>query len=211
MPVEKDAGLAPDRRHDQRHRRRRHARRTCRRRHAARPDRPDGQRSAADTRTDPAAGGSTRRILRPGGRRRLDSCVHRVGDLGTGAAPRAGAAERRRRADHRLPVRARARHPHGHHGRHGPRCVARRADQERRSARAAGVGRHARGGQDRHADRGPAAARAHHGRGAVHRGGGAATGGRARAGQRAPARVCHRRRRARARDRPGHGARRSNR
>ena len=47
--------------------------------------------------------------------------------LGTGAAFRARAAQCHRRADHRVPVRARARHADGHHGRHGPRRVRRRA------------------------------------------------------------------------------------
>ena len=62
-------------------------------------------------------------------------------------------------ADHRLPVRARARDADVDHGRHRPRRAGRRADQERRGARAAGEGRHARRRQDRHADRGQAGGR----------------------------------------------------
>ena len=41
---------------------------------------------------------------------------------------------------------------HGHHGRHGPRRPSRRPDQERRSARDHGKGRHAGRRQNRHAD-----------------------------------------------------------
>ena len=72
---------------------------------------------------------------------------------------RAGArpGERRRRADHRLPLRARAGHADGRHGRHGPRGRERRPDQERRSPGDPLQGGHAGGGQDRHPHRGQAA------------------------------------------------------
>ena len=57
---------------------------------------------------------------------------------------------------HRLPVRARPRHPDVDHGRRRPRCWPRRPHQERGGARASGEGRHDRGRQDRHAYRGQA-------------------------------------------------------
>ena len=57
------------------------------------------------------------------------------------------------RADHRLPLRARARDADVDHGRRRARRAVRRADQERRSAGAHGKDRHARRRQDRHADR----------------------------------------------------------
>ncbi len=79
--------------------------------------------------------------------------LRRLGGLGPGAAPGPRARERRRGADHRVPVRARAGHADVHHGRHGPRRRAGRAAPERRGARSAGAGRHARRRQDRHADR----------------------------------------------------------
>ena len=60
--------------------------------------------------------------------------VHRLGRFGPAAANGARAAERRRRADHRLPLRARPRHADGDHGRHGPRRARRRAGQECRSS-----------------------------------------------------------------------------
>ena len=78
------------------------------------------------------------------------------GDLGAGAALRLRPRRGGRGADHRLPVRARPRHADVDHGRRRARRASRRADQERRSARAHGEGRYARRRQDRHADRGQA-------------------------------------------------------
>ena len=57
---------------------------------------------------------------------------------------------RRRRADHRLPVRARARHADRADGRHRPRRPARAADQGPGGARVHAPGRHGRARQDRH-------------------------------------------------------------
>ena len=71
---------------------------------------------------------------------------------------------RRERADHRLSLRARARHADVDHGRRRPRRAGRRADQERRSAGAHGEDRHAGGRQDRHADRRQAEGRRDRGR-----------------------------------------------
>ena len=61
------------------------------------------------------------------GRRRWSRSLAFVGleRLGTGAAAGARAGQRRRRADHRLPVRARPGDADGHHGRHRPRRAAR--------------------------------------------------------------------------------------
>ncbi len=56
-------------------------------------------------------------------------------------------------ADHRLPLRARARDPDVDHGRRRPRRSGRRPHQERGGAGADGEGRHSRRRQDRHADR----------------------------------------------------------
>ncbi len=95
----------------------------------------------------------------------------------------------RHRADHRLPMRAWARHADVDHGRRRPRRPGRRADQECRGARAHGEGRYAGGRQDRHADRGQAEGR----RGAAasrDRGErGVAAGGERGAGERASARA----------------------
>ena len=70
-----------------------------------------------------------------------------------------GCPQRHRRADHRLPVRARARHADGDHGRNGPRRAAGVLHQQCRSARAAREGRYACRRQDRDADGGQAARR----------------------------------------------------
>ena len=127
--------------------------------------------------------------------------VRRLGDVRAGAALRLRAGRGGQRADHRLPLRARARHADVDHGRRRPRRAGRRADQERRSARAHGKGRHAGGRQDRHADR----RQAEGGRGRrparLRRGAGAAACGQRRARQRASAGRGHRRGRSRAQDR----------
>ena len=120
--------------------------------------------------------------------------------LGTGAAPGARAVERRGRADHRVPVRARARHADGDHGRHRPWRLAGVLDQERRSARALREGGYARRRQDRDADRRQADARRRVALRAVRRERRAATRRRARTGERASAGGRHRQGRAR----PGH-------
>ena len=93
-----------------------------------------------------------------------------------------------RRPDHRLPLRARARHAHRPDGRHRPGCPARHPDQGPRGAGVDARDQHHRPRQDRHGDhraddparrdrgrrpgqrRGPAARRGHRGRlGAPHR------------------------------------------
>ena len=74
--------------------------------------------------------------------------------LRTGAATRARAGECRRRADHRLPVRAGPRDADVDHGRDRTRRRSGRADSQRRGARDSGEGDDARRGQDRHADGG---------------------------------------------------------
>ena len=82
----------------------------------------------------------------------------RVGPLRARAAAGLCPGERRRGADHRVPLRAGPGHAHVDHGGHRPGRAGRRADQERRGARDAGEGRHAGGRQDGHADRGQARA-----------------------------------------------------
>ena len=82
--------------------------------------------------------------------------LRRLGDVRAGAALRLRPGRGGQRADHRLPLRARPRDADVDHGRRRPRRAGRRADQERRGARAHGEGRHAGGRQDRHADRGQA-------------------------------------------------------
>ena len=82
-------------------------------------------------------------------------------DLGTRAAARTCAHRSRLGAHHRLPLRAGPRHADVDHGRCRTRRAIRRPDQERRSARAHGKGRHAPRRQDRHADRRQAARRRH--------------------------------------------------
>ena len=84
------------------------------------------------------------------------SCLCRLGHLGPGAALLLRPGCGRRRAHHRLPVRARPCDANVDHGRRRPRRPGRRADQECRGARAHGEGRHAVRRQDRHADRGQA-------------------------------------------------------
>ena len=122
-PGGEGAGRPRHRRHGQRHRRLRHARRARRRRHAARADRPHGRRGAAQPRADPAPGRPGRR--RGSCRRSSRSAVvtfARVGPLRARAAAGPRPGERGRRADHRLPVRARPRHADVDHGRHRPRA-----------------------------------------------------------------------------------------
>ena len=77
--------------------------------------------------------------------------------FGPRAAARLRAGRRRDRADHRLPVRARARDPDVDHGRRRPRRARRRPDQECGSAGAHGAGRYPGGRQDRDAHRRQAA------------------------------------------------------
>ena len=107
---------------DQRHRRVRDAGRARRRRHAARADRRgwSARRSERGRRFSGSPTGS--RLVRAGGHRRRrgrrSSCGPSIGPEPR-LALRAG--ERRRRADHRLPVRARPRDADVDHGRHGPR------------------------------------------------------------------------------------------
>ena len=72
------------------------------------------------------------------------------------------ASERRRGADHRVPLRAGPRNADGHHGRHRTRRTRRRSHQECRGTRNPRKSGHARRGQDWHAHRGPPARHIHH-------------------------------------------------
>ena len=114
--------------------------------------------------------------------------LRRLVRLGARAALRLRACGRRRRADHRLPLRAGARHADVDHGRRRPRRRSRRPDPQRRSAGAAGEGRHAGGRQDRHADRRQARASPRSCRGGASTKRSAAAGRQPRARQRASAR-----------------------
>ena len=116
-------------------------------------------RGAAQPRAHPAAGRPGVGLVRAAGDRGGGAGVRRLVDLGAGAALHLRPGRRRVGADHRLPLRARARHADVDHGRRRPRRPRRRADQERRGAGAHGEGRHARRRQDRHADRGQAQGR----------------------------------------------------
>ncbi len=80
-----------------------------------------------------------------------------VEHLGTAAAIRDRARERRGSAHHRVPLRARPRDADVDHGRHRRWSACRSADKERRGARASRPRRYARRGQDGHAHRGSAA------------------------------------------------------
>ena len=70
--------------------------------------------------------------------------------LGAGAGRAGGVHRRGRRADHRLPVRARAGHADRPAGRHRPRRPARHPHQGPRGARVHPARRHRRARQDRH-------------------------------------------------------------
>ena len=156
MPVTKDGRRHRHRRHRQPDRLARHARREGRPRHDAGPHRADGRRGAAHPRAHPAARRPGRGLVRARRHRGRRARVRRVGAGRTGAAARPRPRRRRRGPHHRLPLRARPRHADVDHGRRRPRRAGRRADQERRGARADGEGRHPRRRQDRHADRGQA-------------------------------------------------------
>ena len=145
------AGRRGRRRDRQRRRPAGRARHAGRRRHRARPDRPARRRRRRPARRrcsgwptgsrgvfvpdrDRARGRDARVLARRrGGRGRR---VHRRG----------------RGADHRLPVRARARHADGAAGRHRPRRPARHPDQGPGGAGVDPEGRHDRARQDRHGD-----------------------------------------------------------
>ena len=197
MPVTKDNGARVIGGTLNTHRQLRHARRQGRPRHAARADRADGGAGAAQPRADPAAGRPGRRLVRAGRDRGRAARLRRLGDVRARAALRLRPGRRGERADHRLPLRARPGDADVDHGRRRPRRAGRRADQERRGARAHGEGRHAGRRQDRHAHR----RQAEGGRGRaacrLRRERGAAPGRQRRARQRASAGRRHRRGRAR--------------
>ena len=144
------------RRHGQRHGHVRDGGAARRQRHAARADRPTGRRGAALPCADSTAGGHRRRLVRAGRDSGCRRDLRGLGHLGAGAAHGTCARERRRGADHRVPVCAWPGHSHVHHGRHGSRRRVGRAASQCRGARSDGAGRHRRGRQDRHPDRGQA-------------------------------------------------------
>ena len=81
----------------------------------------DGRHRAALARADPAAGRPGRRLVRAGGDRGGADRVCGLGGVWAAAAPGLRAGRRRDRADHRLPLRARACHADVDHGRRRPR------------------------------------------------------------------------------------------
>ncbi len=141
------------RRHAQRPGQLRHAGGQGRVRDHARPHRPDGGAGPALARPDPAPGRPGRWLVRPGRGRRRRAGLPRLVAVGTRTFDPLRADRRRLGADHRLPLRAGPRHADVDHGRRWPRGRPGRPDPRRRGAGAVGEGRHARGRQDRHADR----------------------------------------------------------
>ena len=82
--------------------------------------------------------------------------VHHLGHPRARTPPGPRVDRGRVRPDHRLPLCPRAGHAHVDHGGRRTRCRPRRADQERRSARGDGEGRHPGRRQDRDPHRGQA-------------------------------------------------------
>ena len=124
----------------------------------------DGRQGAAQPRADPAPRRSGRRAGSCPRSSPSRSSPSSPGGLGPAAAPRLRAGRRGLGADHRLSLRARAGDADVDHGRRRARRAVGRADQERRSAGAAGEGGHTGRRQDRHADRRQAARRRRRGR-----------------------------------------------
>ncbi len=135
IPVEKHCGRPRCGRHGKRDRIVDHAGREGRLRDAARADRAYGGRGPAEPGADPEAGGHHRRVFRAD--RGLDRGhnLYRVGLVRAGAPLCLCSRERRRGADHRMPLRPGARDARVHHGRHGQGRHRRRTVQERRSHR----------------------------------------------------------------------------
>ena len=119
-----------------------------RQRHRARPDRPARHRGTDRQGTGAAARRPHLRDLRPDrlhDRRRDPRLLARHR-----AEPDVRVHRRGRRPDHRLPLRARARHADRADGRHRPRRPARAADQGPGDPRIDPTDRHDRARQDRH-------------------------------------------------------------
>ena len=186
-PCREDAGRCRNGGDTQRQRQLRHARRASGDRYGAGSDRPSGERCAAQPRPRPASRRQGLGLLRSGGGDRCGDQRSLVGDRRPRAAIRSRAGERGRRADHRLPVRARIGHTDVDHGGDRSRGASRRVDTVRRSPRAHGVRRYARRRQDGDADRGEAANDGSARRARLRRGRSAGAGGEPRAGQRASA------------------------
>ena len=121
-----------------------------RRGHRARADRPAGHRGAVRQGARAAARRPDLGRLRPGRDRDRGRHARLLDRQRRG--PRVRLHRRRRGADHRLPVRARARHADRAARRHGPRRPARAADQGPGDPRVHAPRRHDRARQDRHGD-----------------------------------------------------------
>ena len=153
VPVEVGPGRRGRRRDDQHVRSPRRPRDEGRRRDGARADRAARRRGAGGEGADPAA---RRPRRRPSSSR---SCIAvalatLAGWLVVTGDVVGRVHGRGRRADHRLPVRARPRHADRADGRHGPRRAARDPDQGPRGARADAADHDDRARQDRHGHRG---------------------------------------------------------
>ena len=149
VPVEVAAGRRGHRRHRQRRRPARRARHPRRRRHPARADGQAGRGRADRQGRRAAAGRPDLRGLRAD-RHRAGRRARSAFWLGAGVGGRRGVHRRRRRADHRLPVRARPGDADRAAGRHRPRRPARHPDQGPGGAGVHPPRRHRRAGQDRH-------------------------------------------------------------
>src|SRR5262249_13615293 len=120
-------------------------------RHVATPDRANGCGGAALAGADPAAGGSSLGLVRARSDPHRARGIRRLEHLWPTAALRLRIGRRRHGFDHRLSLRTRPGDADVDHGRGGAGRRGRRADQERRSARADGRDRHTRQRQNRNA------------------------------------------------------------
>ena len=100
---------------------------------------------------DSAAGGRDRRVLRPRRHRHRDAHAGRVARLRSVAGAELRAAQLRRGARHRVPLRPWPGHTDGHHGGHRQGRRERRAHPRRRGSRDGAQAGRGRARQDRHA------------------------------------------------------------
>ena len=139
-------GLGRRRRDGQRRRAARRARDEGRRGHGARADRAPGHRGAVGQGPRPAPRRPHLRRLRPGRHRPRGRDARVLDGVGRGRDLRVHRGSGR--PDHRLPVRARARHADGAARRHRPRRPARPAHQGAGDPRVDAPGRHRGARQD---------------------------------------------------------------
>ena len=157
MPGEQARRRRGHRRHHEHHRLVHVPRHQGRRRDGAGADHPPGGAGAGLQAAHRAPGRRDRRVLRAGGHRHRHAHVRRVARVRPIAVAQLRAAQLRRRARHRVPLRPRPGHADGHHGRHRQGRRERRAHPRRRSPRDGAQARHRGARQDRHDHRGQAA------------------------------------------------------